>query len=251
MRDRLLSCQIEKCYKKLMKIKILGTRGEIDDSAPYHSKHSGLLIDGELMLDLGEKEFLKYKPKWILLTHFHPDHAYFIRKKREEKLPPHLNIYAPEKYRGIKVHVLKKRIRLGKYTIIPIPTHHSKLVKSQAYLIKKGKESFLYTGDMVWINKEYHRLFHRVDLIITEASFFKKGGIIRKDKQTGQLVGHNGVPNFIDIFHKSTKKIVFVHFGSWFYQDMAKAKTSLIRLAKEKGLQAVVGYDGLEINISK
>lgn len=80
-----------------MHITILGTRGEIKESAPFHSKKSGVLIDDELLLDCGEKEFLQYQPRWILLTHLHPDHAYFVRKGKEEKLKSRAKIFAPEK----------------------------------------------------------------------------------------------------------------------------------------------------------
>jgi ribonuclease BN (tRNA processing enzyme) len=232
-----------------MKIKILGTRGEIEESCPYHSKHSGILIDGKLLLDLGEKDFLRYRPKWIFLTHLHPDHAYFVRSK--EAPPREFLIYAPEVLkRRSSIQIFKRAVRLGGYTIIPIPTHHSKLVKSQAYLIKKGKRSILYTGDLVWINKQYHHLFDQVDLVITEASFLRKGGMVRKDASTGLLVGHNGIPNLIDLFKKYTKTILFTHFGSWFYQDTKTAKMKLRGLCKENGTRAIVGYDGLEIDLS-
>lgn len=232
-----------------MKIKILGTRGEIEESLPYHSKHSGVLIDGKLLLDLGEKEFLRYKPKWTFITHLHPDHAYFVRRGKQESPETPGKIFVPESC-GRKFSVCRKRIRIGGYTIIPIPTHHSKLVRSQAYVVKKGKKSLLYTGDLVWINKKYHRLFDQVDLVITEASFLRKGGLIRKDKDTGHLVGHNGVPNLIDMFKKYSNNILFVHFGSWYYQDMQAGKKTIRQLCKENGVRPLFGYDGMEIDIS-
>jgi ribonuclease BN (tRNA processing enzyme) len=236
-----------------MKLKILGTRGEIPQSSAYHSKHSGLLIDGKLLFDLGEKTFLNYKPKAIFLTHLHPDHAYFVRWGKEELPVSQAPIYAPElpKKELIKscVQILDQKIVFDGYTILPIPTHHSKLVKSQAYLIQKGRRSILYTGDLFWINKEYHHLLENVDLIITEASFMKKGGMLRKDKQTGELFGHNGVPNLINLFKKYTKNILLVHFGSWFVQNARDARKQLSALAKEKEIQIIVGYDGLEIEI--
>ena len=43
----------KKLVKKIMNIKILGTRGEIEESAPYHSKKSGVLINNKLLLDCG------------------------------------------------------------------------------------------------------------------------------------------------------------------------------------------------------
>ncbi len=36
-----------------MEIRVPRTRGEIQSSLPYHSKHSGVLVDKTLLLDLG------------------------------------------------------------------------------------------------------------------------------------------------------------------------------------------------------
>lgn len=69
-----------------MHIKILGSKGEIENSLPYHSKHSGILVDDCLLFDVGEKEFLKPHLKAIIVTHLHPDHAYFVRWGRK-KIP--------------------------------------------------------------------------------------------------------------------------------------------------------------------
>ena len=75
--------------------------------------------------------------------------------------------------------------------------------------------------------------------------------MIRRDKDTHQIFGHNGVPNLIDLFKNHTKNILFMHFGSWFYKDTAASKKKLKALAKEKGLHAMVGRDGLEMNLSE
>lgn len=235
-----------------MKIKILGTRGEIDESLPYHSKHSGVLINDELLLDLGEKEFLSYNPKWIFITHLHPDHAYFVRWGKEEQPPTKAVIYAPEEpkrqFLQSAVQILSQEIQVGSYSIIPIPTHHSKLVRSQAYLIKVKEASILYTGDLIWIDKKYHDLFEHVDLVLTEASFIRKGGLIRKDKETQALYGHAGIPNLMDLFKPYAQTMLFMHFGSWFYKNTEAARQMLVKLGKEKGINTIVGYDGLEID---
>ena len=222
-----------------MKIKILGTRGEIEASLPRHSKHSGVLIDNQLLLDLGEKEFLKTKPKWIFITHLHPDHAFFVTKPAKIKAP----IYTPEKYQN--------EIKVGPYKIKPIPTHHSLKVKSYAYLIKKGKYKLLYTGDMIWINKKYHHLFKNLNLVITEGSFIRKGGMVRRDKKTGKIYGHTGIPDLVKMFKDYTKHIVFIHFGSWFYKDIKKARTKIRKLAKENNIDLRIGYDGLNLDLKK
>jgi hypothetical protein len=54
-----------------MKIKVLGTRGEIKASLPEHANHSGVLIDDVILLDIGEKQFLNCHPKYIFITHLH------------------------------------------------------------------------------------------------------------------------------------------------------------------------------------
>ena len=183
-----------------MDIKILGTRGEIEATAPYHSRHSGILIDETLLLDFGEKDFLNDKPKFILITHLHPDHAFFIRHPHES-INVEIPIYGPEKYRNhIIVEKLSRPKRFGRYEIIPIPTHHSHRVASQAYLIQKGNEKILYTGDMIWINKEYHPLLQKLDLVITEGSYLRRGGFIKKHPESGKLYGHAGIPDLIKLF---------------------------------------------------
>ena len=109
-----------------MKIKVLGTRGEIPQSAPYHSRHSGLLVDDRLMLDLGEKDFLRYRPEAIIFSHLHRDHAFFMRDPDQS---PRIDIpmYGPERYRRGNIEVVKiaGSSRFAGYQIRTIPTVHS------------------------------------------------------------------------------------------------------------------------------
>jgi ribonuclease BN (tRNA processing enzyme) len=230
-----------------MKIKILGTRGEIKVSAPYHSRKSGVLIDDHILLDVGDESFLEYKLKYILITHLHPDHAYFTRFGETPKLSA--QIYAPENYDKMDIHVKTTPFTIEDYKITPIPTIHSIKVKSQAYLIEHGNKKILYTGDMIWIEKQYHELLHDIDMVITEASYIRTGGMVRKDPNTQAIFGHTGVPNLIHLFKQCTNTIVLVHFGSWFYKDIEKSHAEFAQLAKENDIKIIAGYDGLEITV--
>ncbi len=231
-----------------MRIKVLGTRGEVEPSVPYHSKHSGVLIDGTLLLDLGEREFLDYKPKGIFITHLHPDHAFFVTKPTAINIP----IYAPEENQNAtNIRTAESTVQIDSYQVMPIPTHHSKKVKSVAYLVDNGRQKLLYTGDVIWINKEYHYLFDGLALVITEASFIRKGGMVRKDRDTGQLYGHTGVPNLIVLFKQFTGHILFVHFGNWFYGGVKAARKTLNKLGKSNSLSVHVGYDGMELDLDE
>jgi ribonuclease BN (tRNA processing enzyme) len=232
-----------------MKITILGTRGEIKASKPFHSRHSGILIDGKILIDVGEKEFLDYKPKLILITHLHPDHAFFVLENEKIFQKIKAPIYAPELCKKLPIKKKTKKFTFQGYTITPIPTIHSKLVVSQAYLIKKKNKKILYTGDMVWIEKKYHRLFKHVDAVITEGSYFRRGGMVRKDKKTGKLFGHKGIPDWINLFCDKTPKIIFMHFGSWFFKiKSSQARKKIEALAKDK-VEVVTAYDGLSLTI--
>jgi ribonuclease BN (tRNA processing enzyme) len=230
-----------------MKIRILGTRGEIEEEAPRHRLHSGVLVDGTLLLDLGEKEFLNFTPSAILITHLHPDHAFFVR----EPVPVEVPLYAPEPYKSMNIIIPGEEFRIGEYTVRAIPVHHSKLVHSLAYRVEKDGQKFLYTGDIIWIDKKYHHLLGDLDLVITDGSYFRKGGMIRKDEKTGQIFGHNGIPDLLQLFSEFTRHILLVHFGSWFFSDITESEEKMVRLGKSMEIEVQVGYDGMEIDLAE
>ena len=229
-----------------MVIKVLGTRGEIKESAPRHSRHSGLLVDGRLLFDLGEREFLDLRPWAVFITHLHPDHAFFVRRPVGIGVP----VYAPETRTSTpEVKVFPGQMSFRGYSIRAIPTHHSFKVVSTAYLVEKGRRRLLYTGDLFWINKEYHPLLEGIDLVVTEASFIREGGMIRRHRASGIAYGHAGVPNLIELFGKFTKNILFTHFGAWFYEDARKSRRILAVLGRKKGVAVRAGYDGFELDL--
>ena len=228
-----------------MKIQILGTRAKIEQTAPYHSKHSGVLVDGQILLDLGEKEYLDYKPRCIFITHLHPDHAFFVTEEIGELKNP---VYAPETSERLKsVKKMPEIIKIEPYEVTSIPTHHSLKVKSTAYLIESESDRILYTGDLIWINKEYHEKLKGIDLVITDGSFMRDKGMIRRDQDTGKLYGHNGIPNLVKLFKGLTKHMVFTHFGSWFYRDIQKSRKKIEELGNDVKVEA--SYDGRIINL--
>lgn len=229
-----------------MRIEILGTKGKHEKSAPKHSNRSGILIDDKILFDLGEKEYLEYHPEYIFLTHLHPDHAIFVE---EDIGQVDILIYAPEKSdEEVNLNVVKEKVKINSYSITPIPTHHSKLVDSVAYLIENDQnKKLLYTGDLIWINKEYHDLLENLDLIIADGSFLRKGGMIRKDSETGQLFGHNGIPDLLNFLKPFTEKIIFTHFGSWFFKDIEESKKEIKSL--DDSIEIDVAYDGITIEL--
>lgn len=226
-----------------MKVKILGTRGKIEESKPYHSKHTGYLLDDTILVDVGEREFLDKKPEAVVFTHFHPDHAFFVEP--EEEFDPGIPVYAPENLKLVKgLEVAEGKFKVKAYQFTPIPVIHSLKVKSLAYLIEKGDKKLFISGDVAWIEKKYHDLIEGSDLIITEASFIKKGGQIRR--KDNQIFGHTGVPDLVRIFKPLTDKIVFTHYGSWFIKDVPEGRKKIKSLQDDEA-ELISGYDGMEI----
>jgi len=218
-----------------MRITILGTRGEIEESAPDPRHHFGILIDDTTLSNVGEREFLESEPDRIFLTRLHPNHAFFVNNEAELKIP----VYGPEEYNDM-VSVIDSPLSFGQYSVTPVPTHHSAKVASAAYLVKKGAELMLYMGDIVWINKEYPHIFDPVVLVITDTSFIRReGGHIRKHKDSGTLFGHNGIPDLVRLVAPYTKKIILVHFGSWFFRDIRTAERMIEDLGKDHGITAI------------
>jgi ribonuclease BN (tRNA processing enzyme) len=226
-----------------MKLRILGTRGEIPVSAPTYERHSGMLVDDELLIDFGEASYAAYKPKAIVITHLHPDHAIFMRGPIAV---PDTPIYAPERKGLPFVTVLPPVLHLGDYAITAIPIRHSGKVRSRALLIEKEGKRMLYTGDMLSIDKKYLSQLGSLDCVVTEASTIRAGGIVRSNA-SGMSYGHAGVPDLITLFAPHTKRIVLTHFGSWFVKDVRAGKLALAKLKKNLGVDVIVAHDGFEL----
>ncbi len=228
-----------------MNLKLLGTRGKIPQSAPQHKNYSGILIDDKILIDVGEADYLKYEPEVIVFTHFHPDHAFFVLK--EEQFEPGISLYGPEKQKLTpNLKVITKKFRIGEYTFRPIPVVHALHLKSLGYIIAKGEKKILVTGDVAWIEKTHLDDLPKVDLVITEASFIQKGGVIRR--KDDRIFGHTGIPDLIRLLGPHTSRIAFVHYGSWFFNDIKESRKRLKSFETED-LEVIPAYDGMEIEI--
>jgi ribonuclease BN (tRNA processing enzyme) len=227
-----------------MRLHFLGTRGNTDRSAPYHARNSGLLVDEKVLFDMGERDFLSGNLSAILITHLHPDHAFFVKEGVGKMKVP---VYAPERSDDIEINIIKdKPFQIGEYRIIPVPSIHSKLVKSFSYIIETERR-ILYTGDLVWIEKKYHSRFGKLDLVISDGSYMRRGGFVMQDED-GNIWGHKGIPGLVRLFKDYTAHMVFTHFGAWFYEKGAeKAREMLKNLSESVRIEAA--YDGMVMEI--
>lgn len=228
-----------------MKVKILGTRGKIKPSAPKHRNFSGILIDDKILVDIGEEAYLKYAPEAVVFTHFHPDHAFFIFDN--QIFTPEMLLFGPEPNELTpNLEVISGPFRVGDYHFTPIPVIHALHLKSYAYIIEKGNKRIMITGDVAWIEKAKLRDLPNMDLIITEGSFIRKGGMIRRKED--KIFGHTGIPDLVRLLAPLTSSLAFCHFGKWYFDDIQKANKTLKSFSNPQ-LDIIPGYDGLEIRI--
>lgn len=208
--------------------------------------HAGILIDKKILLDVGEKTFLKCNPLCVFITHLHPDHAFFMASRDEITIS--VPVFAPERSERLKtMSVVSRPMNVAGYRITPIPVIHSVKVRSLGYLVKKDNKQIFYTGDIVSVSENCYKRLGKLDLVITEASFLRKGGLVRKNKQ-GEIFGHTGVPDLVNLFEKFTTRIIFTHFGTRFLRDISSG-IKKIKSFEKKNLKLDIAIDGAQFEI--
>lgn len=227
-----------------MRVEILGTRGNIPLRAPSYTRHAGVLIDGAILLDLGERSYLRRHPRQVFITHLHPDHAAFVTTRAIPECP----LYLPERSPSAPMaRTIVRPLHIGVHRIVPVPTEHATNARSLGYIVERGRRRVFYSSDMISIHRRYYKRLGRLDLVITDGSFMRRGGLIRHDPTTGKRFGHAGIPDLVTFFQRFTQRIVIAHLGSWFYADVARSIRRIEALGN--GVRVDVARDGMAIDL--
>ena len=205
--------------------------------------HSGVLVN-DVLFDLGERSYLERGPKVVFLTHLHADHAFFTE---EESGPLPAPTYAPQRWdEHPEVQMIRSSREVSGLTVTAVPTVHSVSYRSNAYLIDDGCSRIMYTGDLVSIQRRYRDRLPEMDLVITDGSFIREGGLVRRDER-GRPHGHTGIPDLVRFFSPFAPRIVFTHFGSWFFRDVDDSVRTIEALSGASSVEAA--HDGMEIEL--
>lgn len=270
-----------------MKFTFLGTRGEIEARSRRHGRHSSVLVAAGtgrvrmtkgVMIDCG-LDWLEIvfdlKPSAIVLTHAHPDHAFGLR----DGAP--CPVWATRETWGLikdypitERHVItpRQRLAIAGVDFEAFPVEHSIRCPAVCYRVSEGDASVLYAPDVVAI-KDRAAAMRKVDVYVGDAATlthsFVRRAAPRADSPGGQpsdggsssggsggggggaLVGHATVKTQIGWCRaEGVDRAVFTHCGTEVTTaNEGEAEEAVRRLGLERGIDAILAFDGMELSV--
>jgi phosphoribosyl 1,2-cyclic phosphodiesterase len=237
-----------------MKLKFLGTRGEIDARTRRHKMHSSLAVSyrgHSIMLDCGTdwlRRLPSLRPEAIVLTHAHPDHAWGLRNGAP------CRVYATEvTWQGLESFPIREKtvipprspFDIFEITLEAFPVEHSTRAPAVGYRIQAGRSTVFYVPDLVFIYDQ-HEALKRVNLYIGDGATLRRPLVRRRGSS---LVGHAAIRTQLGWCQKEgVVKAFFTHCGSEIVQQPSRATTAVVsELGFEKGVNAQIAFDGLAL----
>lgn len=237
-----------------MKLKFLGTRGEIELRTRLHRRHSSIEISY-----LGHRVIIDRGADWlrgssqtdaeaILLTHAHPDHAWGL--KNGVPCP----VYATdETWRSIDRFPLPDRaivvprvpFRIRGIALEAFQVEHSLRAPAVGYRITAGASAVFYVPDLVSIHEPREAL-RGIRLYIGDGASLLRPILRRSDHS---LVGHSPIRTQLEWCDRErVPQAIFTHCGSQIVGGDRRAIDLAVRdLGLDRNVQARIAVDGLEL----
>jgi phosphoribosyl 1,2-cyclic phosphodiesterase len=237
-----------------MKLTFLGTRGEIDARTPQHRRHTSTEVayrSGRVMLDAGLdwlEELAALRPRAIVLTHAHPDHAWGLQ--RGAPCPVWATAETWKLMEGWPLpegHLVEPRapFQVEGMTFEAFPVEHSIRCPAVGYRVRAGRVSMFYAPDLVHIPEREAALRGCALYVGDGASLVRS--MVRK--RGDQLIGHSPVRTQLGWCAKEqVPHMVVTHCGTEIVTgDRAKIESRLAELGRERGVRAEIAHDGMEL----
>lgn len=238
-----------------MKLRFLGTRGEIEARTRRHARHSALLLSYHgrvLLLDCGldwRSRVRELRPDVIALTHAHPDHAGGLRDGAPAP------VYATaETWSAVGRYPIERRetveprrpFGVGDIEVEAFPVEHSLRAPAVAYRVSAGRSAIVYAPDLVEI-RELDEALRDLSLYIGDGASISRPIVRRRD---GARIGHASIREQLDwCAAAGVGRAIFSHCGSEILRDEARAAERVTALGRERGLEATIAHDGLELTL--
>lgn len=230
-----------------MKLKFLGTKGEIEESSPLHQYHSSLLVEEEsfrLLIDHGiiSQPLAKINPSAILITHGHPDHFLWLKKDAEYQgkiyVTPETEKLSKFK-KNFEIIQKNQEFKIGPFWILAYPVVHSLRAPTVGFKVTCGDIAFVYNPDIVVM--EDKKVLAGVGLYIGDGSSFKANLVRKKDDQ---LFGHARMQTQINWCKEfKISEVIFTHLGK---EPLEIGDQALEKLLAQEGMTILIANDGME-----
>jgi len=239
-----------------VKLKFLGTRGEIDVRTRRHNMHTSLLVSyrgADVMIDCGLDwlgKFERLHPAAIVLTHAHPDHAWGLQGGAP------CPVHAPEKtwqtLKNCKVedrHVISERVptEICGIAFEAFPVEHSILAPAVGYRVSAGHACIFYGPDLLFIHDRGAAL-KDVQVYIGDGATLTRSFV---RKRGDRLIGHAPVRTQLTWCAKEgVARAIITHCGSEIVTgDQRKLAGKLRAMAAERGVEACIAHDRMELTL--
>ena len=237
-----------------MKLRFLGTRGEIEARTRRHRMHSSLLVSyrgDHVMIDCGLDwlgKFERLRPSAIVLTHAHPDHAWGL--KNGAPCPVH----APKKtWLSLKKcqvedrHLINERVPTKIYgiTFEAFPAEHSLLAPAVGYRVSASRTCIFYGPDLLFIHDRAAAL-KDVQVYIGDGATLARSFV---RKRGDKLIGHATVRTQLGWCAKEgVSRAIITHCGSEIVTgDERNLAARLRAMGAERGVEIRIAHDGMEL----
>lgn len=239
-----------------MKLKFLGTRGEIDLRTKLHRMHTSARISvgkRAVMIDCG-LDWLhrvgRMRVDAIVLTHAHPDHAWGLREGAPCPVYTTAQTWSILNSYPVTDRVTvapREPFQIHDITFEAFTVVHSTRAPAVGYRVSAGDQSIFYVPDLVHIDQQ-HEALSGISLYVGDGASLRKPMVRRRGDA---LVGHAAVRTQLGWCRKEgVLRAIITHCGSEIVGSPPEAMNrAMEELAAEQGVRARIAFDGLEIRL--
>jgi phosphoribosyl 1,2-cyclic phosphodiesterase len=235
-----------------------GTRGNIEKKTRRHRRHSTLLIkvaNARVLVDCGADwlgRIEELRPTAIVVTHAHPDHVWGLANGAP------CPVYATAEtwpllaaYPITERRIMPRREPIDVHGIAleAFPVEHSIRAPAVGYRIAANQRSAFYVPDVVAIREPAAALFG-IDVYIGDGASVTRPIIRRRE---GVRIGHAPIRTQLDWCRAQAVKLaIFTHCGSQIVGGDERVLGALVRrLGRERGVEARIACDGMQVSLDE